>query len=102
MLNVHTRVFSGSVRAHVRIVLVQIRWFSFHTQRGKPADSACIACNKKRLASRLARSLRSQSVINTGHYQRFKHPHVTRSPPVGITKLSEVFMNVHLGMIKTT
>ena len=35
----------------------------------------------------------SQLVINTGYYQRFIHPHVTRSPPIGIAKLSEVFMN---------
>ena len=39
---------------------------------------------------------RSQPVINTGHYQRFKHPHVTRSPPIGIAKLTEVFMNICL------
>ena len=93
MYDVRTRVFSGSVRAHARIVLVHIRWFSFHTQRGQITDSACIARIKKRLASRLARSLRSQTVINTGHYQQFKHPHVTRPPPIGIAKLSEVFMN---------
>ena len=37
---------------------------------------------------------RSQPVITTGHYQRFiKHPHVMRSPPIGIAKLSKVFMN---------
>ena len=36
---------------------------------------------------------RSQPVINTGHYQPFKHPHVTRSQPIGVEKLSEVFMN---------
>ena len=93
MYDVRTCVFFGSVCAHARIVLVHIRWFSFHTQRGQLADSACIARNKKRLASRLARSLRSQSVINTAHYQRFKKPHVTRSPPIGIAKLSKVFMN---------
>ena len=28
-----------------------------------------------------------------GHKQRFIHTHVTRSPPIGIAKLSEVFMN---------
>ena len=89
MYDVRTRVFSGSVRAHARIVLVHIRWFSFHTQRGQITDSACITRNMKRLASRLART----TVINTGHYQWFKHPHVTRSPPIGIAKLSEVFMN---------
>ena len=83
-----------SVRAHARRVLVHIRWFSFHTQRRQLTDSACIARNKKRLASRLARSLRSQLVINTGHYQWFKHLHVTRSPPIGIAKLSEV----HVGL----
>ena len=32
----------------------------------------------------------------TGHKQRFIHTHVTRSPPIGIAKLSEVFMNVLL------
>ena len=52
--------------------------------------------NKRRLASRLARSFHSQSVINAGHYQRFKHPHVTRSQPIGIAKLYEVFMNTGL------
>ena len=31
-----------------------------------------------------------------GHKQRFIHTHVARSPPIGITKLSEVFMNKHL------
>ena len=36
----------------------------------------------------------SQPVINTGLYQPFKHPHVMRSPPIGVEKLSEVFMNV--------
>ena len=30
--------------------------------------------NKKRLARRLARGIRSQPVINTGHYQRFNPP----------------------------
>ena len=35
----------------------------------------------------------SQLVIKNGHYQRFIHPNVTRSPPKGIVKLSEVFMN---------
>ena len=64
--------------------------FSFQTQRGQLTNSAR---NKKRLAQRLAQSIRSQPVINTGHYQRFKHPHVTRSLPIGIAKLSEVFMN---------
>ena len=64
MYDVRTRV-SDSVRAHARIVLVQIRWFSFHTQRGQLTDSACLARNKKRLATRLARSLRAQPVINT-------------------------------------
>ena len=39
---------------------------------------------------------RSQPVINTIHYQMFKHPHVMCSPPIGIAKLSEVFMNIHL------
>ena len=60
--DVCTRVFSGSVRAYARIVLVHIR----HTQRGQLIDSACIARKKKHLASRLARSLRSQPVINKG------------------------------------
>ena len=42
----------------------------------------------------LARPTRgNQLVIITGHYQRFIHPNVTRSPPTGIAKLSEVFMN---------
>ena len=27
-----------------------------------------------------------------GYYQPFKHPHLTRSPPIGVDKLSEVFM----------
>ena len=35
----------------------------------------------------------SQPVINTGHYQPFKHPNMTRSPPIGVEKLSGVFMN---------
>ena len=35
----------------------------------------------------------SQPVINSGHCQPFKHPYVTRSPPIGVEKLSEVFMN---------
>ena len=29
---------------------------------------------------------------SAGHYQPFKHPHTTRSPPIGIVKLSEIFM----------
>ena len=41
--------------------------------------------------ARLTRA--SQLVINTGHYQPFKHPHVTASPPLGVEKLSGVFMN---------
>ena len=42
----------------------------------------------------LARLTRgSQPVINTGHYQPFKHPHVTRSPPIGVDKTVWVFMN---------
>ena len=69
---------------------------SFNTQRGQVTDSVRIVCNKNRHAPRLARSIRSQPVINTGHYQRFKHPNVTRSLPIGIVKLSEVFMNVFL------
>ena len=32
-------------------------------------------------------------LINTGHYQPFKHPHVRRSPPIGVEKLFGVFMN---------
>ena len=74
-----------------------VRVFLFSTQRGQLTDSARIALNKKRLAQRLALSIRKQPVINrapAGHYQPFKHPHVTRSPPIGIVKLSEVFMNV--------
>ena len=72
VLNVHVSCpyacvfrFRSFASAHI-IVLVHIRWFSFHTQRGQITDSACIARNKKRLASRLARSLRSQPVINKG------------------------------------
>ena len=43
----------------------------------------------------LARLTRgSQPVINTGLYQPFKHPHVMCSPPIGVEKLSGVFMNV--------
>ena len=68
---------SFNVCAHARIVLVHIRWFSFYTQRGQLNESACIARNKKRLASRLARSLRSQPVINKG-----LNTYVTRSPPI--------------------
>ena len=61
--------------------------FSFYTQRGQLADGACIACSKKRLALRLTGYKQSPA----GHCQLFKHP--TRSPPIGIAKLSEVFMN---------
>ena len=85
MLHIHVQRPS-----HAGIVLVRIRWFFFHTQRGQLTD---IARNKKRLASRLAGSLCSQPVINTGHYQRFNQPHMTRYPPIGIAKLFEVFMN---------
>ena len=28
-----------------------------------------------------------------GHYKPFKHPHMTRSPPIGVAKLFEVFIN---------
>ena len=35
------------------------------------------------------------STLFTGHKQRFIHTHVTRSPPIGIAKLSEVFMNIN-------
>ena len=35
----------------------------------------------------------SQPVINTGRYQPFKHRNVMRSPPIGVEKLSWVFMN---------
>ena len=38
------------------------------------------------------------STLFTGHKQRFIHTHVTRSPPIGIAKLSEVFMNVPLNI----
>ena len=58
-------------------VLVQVFSFSFHTQRGQLTDCARIARNKKRLAPRLARSIRLQPLINrapAGHYQPFKHP----------------------------
>ena len=81
---------AGSVSAC--IVLVQhVPVFLLHT--APPTHRQCrIARSKKRLAPRLARSIRSQPVINTGHYRRF-NPHVTRSPPIGIVKLSEVFMN---------
>ena len=64
--------------------------FSFHTQRGQLSDSARIARKKKRLPPR------QQAVINrapAGHDQPFKHPHVSRSPPMGIAKLSDVFLN---------
>ena len=30
----------------------------------------------------------SQPVINTAHYQPFKHPHVARPPPIGVEQLS--------------
>ena len=36
------------------------------------------------------------STLFTGHKQRFIHNHVTRSPPIGIAKLSEVFRNLFL------
>ena len=29
-----------------------------------------------------------------GHYRSFKHPHMTRSTPIGVEKLYGVFMNV--------
>ena len=35
----------------------------------------------------------------TGHKQRFIHIHVTCSPPIGIAKLSEVFMNLFLSRV---
>ena len=82
---------SGSVRAH--IVLVHVVLVFLSKQHGQLTDSAR---NKKRLAPRLERSIRKQLVINraqAGHFSPFKHPHVTRSPPIGIAKLSEVFMN---------
>ena len=59
--------------------------FSFHIQCSHLTNSARIARNEKRLAPRLARSIRKQQVINrapAGHYQPFKHPHVTRCPPI--------------------
>ena len=34
----------------------------------------------------------------TGHKQMFLHTHLTRSPPIGIAKLSEVFMNIYYYM----
>ena len=80
-----------------RLVLVQGVLVSFHTQRGQLTDSASIAHHKKRLVPRRVRSIRKQPVINrapAGHFQRFKHPHVTRSPPKGVEKLSGVFLNV--------
>ena len=69
--------------------------FSFHTQGGQITDSTRIARNKKRLALRLIGYKRSPA----GHYQPFKHPHVTRSPPIGIAKLSEIFMNVFFSFV---
>ena len=39
-------------------------------------------------------AVHSQLNSPAGHYQPFKHPYMTRSPP--IAKLSEVFMNKHL------
>ena len=79
-----TTVF-GSVRARS----FGARQFSFSYEpthrRSQLTDSARIARNEKRLAPRLARSIRKQPVINrapAGHYQPFKQPHVTRSPPI--------------------
>ena len=88
---------SGSVRAH--IVLVQHVLFSFHTYCGQLTDSACIARNKKHQASRLARSIRSQPVINTGHYQRFKHHHAlsTKRNSETVWGIHELgFMLIHI------
>ena len=42
---------------------------------------------------------RKPAGYNTGHYQLFKHPHVMRSPPIGVEKLSGVFMNIFLNSI---
>ena len=35
------------------------------------------------------------STLFTGHKQKFIHTHMMRSPPIGIAKLSEVFMNIY-------
>ena len=76
--------------------------FSFHTQRGQLTDSACIARNKKRIASRLARNIRSQPVINTGHYQRFKHPlRDALSTNRTVNRNSETVWGIHEWMFKT-
>ena len=65
--------------------------FLSHTAR-QTLRQCLHARNKKRLASRLARSVRSQPVINKG----LNTPNVTRSPAIEIAKLSEVFINTGL------
>ena len=39
------------------------------------------------------------STLFTGHNQRFIRTHVTRSPPIGLAKLSEVFINRGLNAV---
>ena len=53
-----------------------------------------INCVPRDNLTRLTR--RRQPVIDTGHYQPFKHPHIACSPPIGVEKLSGVFMNICL------
>ena len=50
--------------------------------------------NLTRLTVTRARKPAGYKHWSTGHYQPFKHPHVTRSPPIiGVEKLSGVLMN---------
>ena len=63
-------------------------------------DYACVLRNTLRAVTnsyescaRAPDACGSQPVINTGHYQPFKHPHIPHSPPIGVEKLSGVFMN---------
>ena len=46
-------------------------------------------CVQRDNLARLTRG--NHPVVNTGHYQPFKHPHVTHSPPIGVEKLSGVY-----------
>ena len=69
----------GSVRVHVRTVWVQ-HVLGFLSHKTWPTHRQRLyARNKISLASRLAQSIRSQPIINTGRYQMFKHPHYALS-----------------------
>ena len=80
----------------MRVDSLGARRFPFFFQTQSAANSARIARNEKRVTPQLVHKY--QKTAPAGYYQPFKHPHVMRSPPIGITKLSEVLMNKYIDL----